>query len=136
MHWLSLISSIIVTSSRGFAQARTRPATRIDGDRPPRVSPPPELAGAGVRYMNDGRSGKVIFGMGAKSFEMYFEFGDGDVLATIVIPSRDEWQKQTGIPTELRESVLKFIGRSVVRDQTTSGRGRFEIHDKHISIYG
>ena len=120
MSWLSTITSIITAAF---------PAPRKQ------AKPPQGLEGARVAYANEGRSGKVVFTKGLKSFAMYFEFGGGDTLATIDIPAASDWPKATGFPLALREPILEFIGESVVHDQTTQGRGRFEIHDRYISIH-
>ena len=57
------------------------------------------------------------------------------MLATIDIPAAADWPKASGFPVALRQPILEFIGNSVVRDQTTEGRGRYEIHDRYISIH-
>lgn len=96
---------------------------------------PPVLKGACIRYLDEGRSGKVVFTCGLRSFEMYFEFCGGETLASIDIPTESEWVRATGFPLADRPAILEFIGRGVVRDQTTGGRGRFEIHERWISIH-
>lgn len=121
MSWISLVTSIITSAFPSSARAR--------------ITPPAALAGARVLYANDGRSGRVTFSRGLKSFDMYFEFGGGDTIAIIDIPSRAEWTKRTGFPAASRPDILRFIGESVVRDQTTGGRGRFEVHEEHLSIH-
>lgn len=92
------------------------------------------LRGARVRYFSDGRSGRVVFSMGLKSFEMYYEFGGGDTVAILDIPSLAEWRAKTGFADELRPQILGYIGATVARDQVSFGRGRYEIHDDHIRI--
>ncbi len=120
MSWISFVSSII--------------AAALAARRQPRIEPPPGLAGARVSYVNQGRAGKVVFTSGFKSFEMYFEFGGGDTVATIDIPSAAEWSARTGFPLAMRPAILDFIGKTVVREQTTYGKGRFEVHDQYLSI--
>lgn len=92
------------------------------------------LKGARVRYINEGRSGRVVFSMGFKSFEMYYEFGGGDTVAIIDIPSPDEWLAKTRFADELRQPILEFIGETVTRDQVSLSRGCYEIHDDCIRI--
>jgi hypothetical protein len=121
MSCISIVVSIITAS--------------FPGPRKQRVKPPPGLEGARVTYVSEGRSGMVIFSKGLKSFAMYYEFGGGDTLATIDVPSAREWEKETGFPLAARPAILEFIGRSVVREQTTLGTGRFELHDRYISIH-
>ena len=121
MSWIRLVSSVITAA---FPASRKR-----------RIEPPPGLEGARVSYVNQGRGGKVVFSAGHTSFEMYFEFGGGDTVATIDIPSAAGWVERTGCPLAKRQAILEFIGESVVRDQTTHGRGRFEVHDQYIRIH-
>lgn len=121
MSWISVVNSIINAAFPSTAK--------------PSVTPPQGLEGARVAYVNEGRSGRVCFSKGLKSFDMYFEFGGGDTLATIDIPAAADWEKRTGLPLAMRRATLEFIGACVVRDQTTRGTGRFEVHDRFISIH-
>lgn len=86
-----------------------------------------------IRYENKGRSGTVWFENDQTKFDMWWEFGGGDVLAIINIPSRKNWEKRTNLPLEQRENILHFIGEQVVRDQT-SGNHQFEIGDDFLTI--
>lgn len=121
MSWLSLITSVITAAF---------PASKKQA-----VQAPPGLEGARVTYVNEGRSGRVVFHQGLKSFEMYFEFGGGDTLATIDVPSEAGWSKVTGFPLDMRRNILDYIAKCVVRDQTTRAGGRFQIHENYISIH-
>ncbi len=121
MTWLGLVSSIV---SAAFPDRRKRG-----------VDAPPGLEGASVAYVNEGRSGRVVLTHGLKTIEMYFEFGGGDTLATISVPSAAEWEARTGFPLANRGAILEFVGRSVVRDQTSGGNGRFEVQENSICIY-
>ncbi len=120
MSWLSVATSIIRAAF---------PAARPSG-----VAPPAELKGARIGYLTEGRSGKVVFSMGLRSFDMYFEFGGGDTLAVLDVPAAKDWEKATGFPVSLRPAILEFIGKSVAHDQVSSGRGRFEIDETSIRI--
>lgn len=121
MSWLSAVASIIVSAFP-------------DADKPA-IAAPPGLEGARVSYVNEGRSGKVVFSRGVRSIAMYFEFGGGDTVAIIDVPSPSEWLKATGYPLGMRRDILDFIGRCVVRDQTTGGRGRYTVSDRSIRIH-
>lgn len=76
----------------------------------------------------------MVFSMGMKSFDMYYEFGGGDTVALLDIPSPGEWRAKTGFATELRPQILRYIGATVARYQVSFGQGRYEIHDDHIRI--
>lgn len=99
------------------------------------VMAPAVLRGARVRYVSDGRSGSVEFLHGQRRFLMYYEFGGGGTVANIDVPTKEQWTTSTGFPIEMRSTVLEYIAARVVHDQTSFGRGRYVIHDDHISIH-
>lgn len=88
-----------------------------------------------ISYSSDGRSGYVHYRSKAGNFDMYYEFGGGNVVVGINVPSSNDWVAQTGIPLEQREEVLNQIGQQVVKDQTTNGRGSFKIEGNFLNIY-
>ena len=93
-----------------------------------------ELNGPQVWFSNDGRSGKVGYESREGSFTMYRQFGGGDVLAIINVPSAEQWEAVTKILLEKRLPVLHFIGQKTVERQTTGGRGSYEIVNNQILI--
>lgn len=95
---------------------------------------PLSSGGFKVLYSSDGRSGHVHYRSKECNLEMYYEFGGGDVVASIDVPSPTEWTAKTGLPLERRMPILNNIGNQVVKDQTIMGRGSFEIHDNWIYI--
>lgn len=91
--------------------------------------------GARLSYSSDGRSGHVHYQSAAASFSMYYEFGGGDCVASIDLPSASDWPRLTGMPLDRRAEVLDWIGRRVVQDQARGGRFTIErdwllIHSK------
>lgn len=88
-----------------------------------------------LRYAEEGRSGRVFFESKGGSFDMYFEFGGGDVLAVLDVPAERDWQKRTGLPLDQRASVLRFIAEGVIRDRTSTGKNRYEIGPTSITIF-
>ncbi len=99
------------------------------------TAPTPDEQGRQITYTSEGRSGYVNYKSPEARFSMYWEFGGGDVVTIIYLPSPEEWVAKTGIPLEKREEVLNFIGHQVVKDQTTSGRGSFKIEGNFMNIY-
>jgi hypothetical protein len=91
--------------------------------------------GARLSYSSDGRCGHVHYESPAADFTLYDELGGGDCMATIDLPSPATWTRHTGLGLELRDGVVEWIGRRVVRDQTTGGRGRFEVQGDWLGIY-
>ncbi|HSF90088.1 MAG TPA: hypothetical protein VLA46_11760 [Saprospiraceae bacterium] len=72
---------------------------------------------AHVGYENEGRSGYVIFYRNDLTARFYYEFGGGDTVAIITIPSPERWEAETRIPLPERQVILEFIAKRVIRDQ-------------------
>jgi len=87
-----------------------------------------------LRYVSQGRSGSIIFQNDHTSFEMWWEFGGGNVLAIIDVPTESQWTGRTKLPLEHRDGVLRFIAEQVVDDQA-GGRAGYEIGDGVITIF-
>jgi hypothetical protein len=92
-------------------------------------------AAARLSYSSEGRSGHVHYQSRAASFTLYYEFGGGDCVAWIDIPSPRDWERNTGLPLARRDEVLRWIGERVVQDQTVGGSGRFAIEGNALNIY-
>jgi hypothetical protein len=70
-----------------------------------------------VTYQNEGRYGYVIFLRNDISARFYYEFGGGDAVAIITVPTAEHWEKETKIPLADRAAILEFIAVRVLRDQ-------------------
>jgi hypothetical protein len=92
------------------------------------------LTHAQLRYESSGRAGTLYFKNQETSFSMWWEFGGGDALAIINIPSAQNWETETQLALDKRAVVLQFIGEQVVRDQA-SGNGYYEIAEDFLTIY-
>ena len=86
-----------------------------------------------LEYINEGRSGYVIYSDETTKFRLYYEFGGGECAAIINITPAEDWIKVTGCPLTSRNDILAFIAGQAVRDQTS--KGHFKISDKFIEIY-
>lgn len=87
---------------------------------------------ANVYYDNQGRVGDVYFNWDGLVLKFPYEFGGGNMLASIEVPSPREWESKTNIPLEQRIMVLEFIAKRVLRDQAPNHL--FEITDDNIRI--
>ncbi|MCB0518870.1 MAG: hypothetical protein H6577_21105 [Lewinellaceae bacterium] len=87
-----------------------------------------------VWFSQGGRGGDFSYESGEGGFTSWWEFGGGDTLAILSVPVQEHWEAQTGIPLAKRAEVLEFIGRETVRQQTTGGRGTFEVQEGIILI--
>lgn len=92
------------------------------------------LGNARLLYSSEGRSGTVFFESDEAKFDLWWEFGGGDGLAIIDIPSEQQWTARTKLPSEKRAAILDYIAQQVIQDQA-SGRGTYEISDNYLMIY-
>jgi len=92
------------------------------------------LGNARVRYTSEGRSGNLYFESDETTFNLWWEFGGGEALAIINIPTEQTWEALTKLPLDKRDAVLDYIAAQVIEDQA-SGRGRHEISDNFLTIY-
>lgn len=86
-----------------------------------------------VSFSQEGIGGYVHFKSKEGRFNMYWEFGGGNVVASISVPNPEQWVAQTGIPLERRAAVLDYIGRVTVQKQTRNGS--FKLEGSSIVIY-
>ena len=101
----------------------------------PTDTSPSNPSGAKIKYVSEGRSGKVVYESAEATFALYYEFGGGEVVACIDIPSEQNWEKHTGLPLGRRDEVLHFIGKQVAKDQISSGKGSYKIEKNWLNIY-
>lgn len=92
------------------------------------------LGNARLLYSTQGRGGTVFFESNETKFDMWWEFGGGDALAIVNIPSEQHWVAKTQLPLEKRAAILDFIGQQVIQDQA-SGKGTYEISENYLTIY-
>ena len=62
-----------------------------------------------------------------------FEFGGGDCIAIIFIPSETYWETQTGRSLSERKDILEFVAVQSAKDQTFNGT--YKILDSFIELY-
>lgn len=72
-----------------------------------------------VGYINKGRSGTVIFYRNDLTIHFPFEFGGGETLAIIDVPTPENWERETKTLLADRQVVLEFVAKRVIRDQAS-----------------
>ncbi len=87
---------------------------------------------AHVGYDSQGRSGDVIFYRNDLTLHFPFEFGGGETLASVEIPTIENWEKETGLPPSDRNIILEFVAKRVIRDQAS--KCTYVIHPDRIQI--
>ena len=75
-----------------------------------------------VGYKSIGRGGKVILYRNDRTVQFDYEFGGGDAVAIVYIPTEEHWVSQTGIPIEERNETLTFLAKRILRDQVPDGK--------------
>lgn len=86
-----------------------------------------------IKYQSDGPSGHVIYDDGRHQFKMYYEFGGGDCVVIVFIPTLVAWETTTGISINDRDLVLDSIASQVLKDQVPNGS--YKISDRYIEFY-
>jgi hypothetical protein len=87
---------------------------------------------AHVGYDSQGRSGDVIFYRNDRTLHFPFEFGGGETLASVEIPTMENWEKETGLSQSDRNTILEFVAKRVIRDQAS--KCTYVIHPDRIQI--
>ena len=75
-----------------------------------------------IEYESSGRSGTVIYVEGETRIPFYYEFGGGDCVAWIDLPTIDKWESETKTPVGRREDIIQFTAASVHARQAPSCR--------------
>ena len=81
---------------------------------------------ARITYENAGRGGYILVSWNQITNRFYWEFGGGNALAIIDIPTSDHWEKQTSWPAAKRTELLEFIARQVIEDQASGHQYRMD----------
>ncbi len=88
---------------------------------------------AWLEYEDSGRGGYIIFHWGGRTNRFWWEFGTGNALVLVDIPSAESWEGETGIPLRNRAAALEYIGRKTSREQG-NGDSHFRIEEKQIVL--
>lgn len=84
-------------------------------------------------YLNQGRGGTVVYKDDISEIKFDFEFGGGDCVAIIFIPTPDTWEHSTKRTLAEREHIINFVAEQSLRDQVTGGV--FELYENYIVLY-
>ena len=85
-----------------------------------------------LEYINQGRSGYVIYKDGLNDIKLFFEYGGGNCVAIIYVPTTKEWTSKTNRPLKQRLSILTFVANQVI--QHKSPNCYYELSDSYIEI--
>ena len=85
-----------------------------------------------LKYINDGRGGYIVYQDEKSTIKFSFEFGGGNCVVIIFVPTPDEWIKQTNRSLSERNEILTFIAEQSIQDQ--SPNSTYNLTDKWIEI--
>lgn len=85
-----------------------------------------------LEYINEGRGGYVVYKYDENQLKLFFEYGGGNCVAIIYIPTAKEWTNQTKTNLEERQKILTFIAEECIKDQAPSCN--YELHDDCILL--
>lgn len=70
-----------------------------------------------LEYIEEGRSGYIIYKEGQSRITFFFEYGGGNCVAIIYIPAIHEWENKTKRPLADRETIVRFVAEQCVKDK-------------------
>ena len=62
-----------------------------------------------------------------------YEFGGGNCLAFINVPTVAEWTKKTNRPISQRQEILQFVAEQTIKDKAKNCY--YELYDNSITIF-
>ena len=86
-----------------------------------------------LEYINEGRGGYVVYKDGRADIKLFFEYGGGNCVAIIYVPTIDEWTSKTNLPIADRQTILTFVAEQAIRDQAP--KSYYELSDTCIEIF-
>lgn len=86
-----------------------------------------------LEYINQGRGGYVVYKDGQADIKLFFEYGGGNCVAIIYVPTIDEWASKTNRPTADRQPILTFVAEQSIKDQAPNSY--YELSDTCIEIF-
>lgn len=86
-----------------------------------------------LSYINKGRSGYVVYEDEGGPIKFFLEYGGGDCIVIIYVPTVDEWTLKTNRKKEERERILKFVAEQSLIDHASGAS--YKILDRFIEIY-
>jgi len=85
-----------------------------------------------LEYLNQGRGGYVVYKDGQNDIKLFFEYGGGNCVAIIYVPTTEEWITKTNRPVVDRIPILTFVAEQAIKDQAP--KCHYELSDTCIEI--
>ena len=85
-----------------------------------------------LEYIEQGRIGYVVYKDRQGDIRLSYEFGSGNCVAFINVPTVAEWTNKTNRPIGQRQGILQFVAEQTIKDKTSNSY--YELFDNHIVI--
>lgn len=86
-----------------------------------------------LEYINEGRGGYVVYKDEQDDIRLFFEYGSGNCIAIIYVPTIAEWSTKTNRSVVDRNSILTFVAEQAIKDQAP--KSYYELSDTCIEIF-
>ena len=86
-----------------------------------------------LEYIHEGRGGYVVYKDGQDDIKLFFEYGGGNCVAIIYVPTIDEWTIKTNRPLVDRNAILTFVAEQTIKDK--AAKSYYELSDTCIEIF-
>jgi hypothetical protein len=86
-----------------------------------------------LSYISIGRGGHVLYEDAAGKIKLEYEFGGGDCVAIIFVPSPAAWVLQTNRAAQERNVIIEFVAQQALKDQVSNGY--YKISDNYIELF-
>ena len=73
--------------------------------------------GQQVAYFNEGRGGHILYTNNGQTIKFEFDFGAGNCVVIIYIPTIERWENETKTNISYRQEILNFLCQQVIKDQ-------------------
>jgi hypothetical protein len=79
-----------------------------------------------IEIIETGRSGSIRYAEGpGQSYDFYWEFGGGEAVASITVPTPAKWAAALPWAADRRDEVLQRVAHQVCRQRCAGCRPRF-----------
>lgn len=86
-----------------------------------------------LEYINQGRGGYVVYKDSHSEIILFFEYGGGNCVAIIYVPTTENWTNKTNRPIADRQTILTFVAEQAIKDQAPNSY--YELSDTCIEIF-
>lgn len=86
-----------------------------------------------LSYISDGRGGTVLYKDDVGEIKFDYEFGGGNCVAIIFVPTLAVWVQHTNRLPEERDGIIEYVAQTALRDQVSNGY--YKISGNYIELF-